>query len=244
MRGLSSVRNRLTAFCRKRPILSCILGIFLLFVLSIARYLFWPPVGYLATSPPETTAFIEYRKAQWAERGKTLPVRQVWVPWSQLSPALRQAVIIAEDDSFWTHEGFDLDGMQEALEKNIQRGRIIAGGSTITQQLAKNLWFSPEKAFIRKAKEAIMAWRLERNLEKRRILEIYLNVVEWGDGVFGAEAAARRHFNKSASALTQREAAILAVMLPAPLRRKPSSPGVQRQATIIQNRMSRHWGEE
>lgn len=212
---------------------------------DIARYTVWPPVATLAKQNPAITSFMEYRQAQWARQGRGPSYRQTWVGLGNISRSLVLAVTIAEDDKFWRHEGFDLDGMEEAFLRNIEEGRIAAGGSTITQQLAKNLWFTPEKSLSRKVKEAIMAWRLERELSKRRILELYLNVVEWGDGVFGAEAAARHHYGKSAAALTSWEAARLAAVLPNPLRWSPTgtSRGVQVRASIIHSRMERRMGD-
>lgn len=211
---------------------------------DIARYAVWPPVERLEKQNPAVTSFMEYRQAQWARQGRGPSYRQNWVGLGNISRNLVLAVTIAEDDKFWQHEGFDLDGMEEAFLRNIEEGRIAAGGSTITQQLAKNLWFTPEKSLSRKAKEAIMAWRLERELSKQRILELYLNVVEWGDGVFGAEAAARHHYGKSAAALTSWEAARLAAVLPNPLRWSPTgtSRGVQVRASIIHSRMERRMG--
>ena len=211
---------------------------------DIARYAVWPPVERLEKQNPAVTSFMEYRQAQWARQGRGPSYRQSWVSLGNISRNLVLAVTIAEDDKFWQHEGFDLDGMEDAFLRNIEEGRIAAGGSTITQQLAKNLWFTPEKSLSRKAKEAIMAWRLERELPKKRILELYLNVVEWGDGVFGAEAAARHHYGKSAAALTSWEAARLAAVLPNPLRWSPTgtSRGVQVRASIIHSRMERRMG--
>src|SRR3989304_1548083 len=129
---------------------------------------------------------------------------------------MAKAVIIAEDDKFWSHEGFDIEAMQKAIEKDLLAGKFKAGGSTISQQLAKNLYLSPAKSPIRKLREAIITWKLERTLSKRRILEIYLNAAEWGEGIFGVEAAARHHFGKSAAELSPMEAARLAAVLPNP----------------------------
>ena len=215
-------------------------------VVDVGRYALWPNVSRLARENPGKTAFMHWREAQWAREGRKKRIEQVWVPLSRIAKPAVLAVTIAEDDKFWQHEGFDLDGMEEAFLRNIEEGRIAAGGSTITQQLAKNLWFTPEKSLSRKTKEAIMAWRLERELTKKRILELYLNVVEWGDGVFGAEAAARHHFGKSAAALTSWEAARLAAVLPNPLRWSPTgtSRGVQVRASIIHSRMERRMGSD
>ncbi|MBI5178714.1 MAG: monofunctional biosynthetic peptidoglycan transglycosylase [Nitrospinae bacterium] len=184
----------------------------------IGSYFVYPDVSSLKKLNPQKTAFMAYREEEAARKGKNIKQFQRWVPLSRISPFLADAVLIAEDDKFWQHEGFDIEGMQEALEKDIKAGKLKAGGSTITQQLAKNLFLSPEKSPVRKIKEAVLTWRLERSLSKRRILELYLNVAEWGDGVFGAEAAAQRHFGKSASQLSPEEAARLAAVLPNPRR--------------------------
>ena len=163
------------------------------------------------------------------------------MPLRAISPYLVKAVTITEDDKFWTHKGFDIDAMQKAFEKDMKAGRWKAGGSTISQQLVKNLYLTPEKSFLRKFKEAIITWRMERAVPKRRILEIYLNVVEWGEGVFGAEAAAQRHFGKPAAALNPMEAATLAVVLPSPRRYRTdgSSRYVERRTRIVYEIMVR-----
>ncbi len=142
---------------------------------------------------------MKHREKMWEKEGVNKKITKIWVPLSRISPYVMKAVIIAEDDKFWSHEGFDFEAMQKALEKDIKKKKFKAGGSTISQQLAKNLYLSPSKNPIRKVKEAILTWRMERNLSKRRIMELYLNLAEWGDGVFGIEAAARKHFGKSAA---------------------------------------------
>jgi monofunctional biosynthetic peptidoglycan transglycosylase len=154
---------------------------------------------------------------------------------------LTKAVIIAEDDKFWLHEGFDFEAMQKALGKDIKKKKFQAGGSTISQQLAKNLYLSPAKDPIRKIKEAILTWRLERQLTKRKIIELYLNVAEWGDGIFGIEAAAQNHYGKHASELNAHEAAKLASILPNPRRYKPegTSRYVENQSDRIYKIMVR-----
>lgn len=227
---------RLPAFSRPRP-RTVVLAILALFCLNILRYAVWPPVGNLARHNPETTAFIEYRQEEWENKGRKKTVKRAWKPLRSISPNLRKAVVVSEDSTFWSHPGFDFTGMREAMERNISRGRLAAGGSTITQQLAKNLYFSPEKSVIRKLQEALVAMRLEMNLPKERILELYLNCVEWGDGIFGAEAAARHYFGVGASQLTAYQSATLAAMLPSPLTRTPSSRYVRKQAATIQARM-------
>ena len=227
---------RLPAFSRPRP-RTVFLAILALFCLNILRYGVWPPVGSLAANNPETTALIEYRKEEWEEKSQKKTVHQTWKPLKSISPHLRKAVVVAEDSTFWSHDGFDFTGIREAMERNLARGKFAAGGSTITQQLAKNLYFSPKKSVIRKIQEALVAIRLETTLPKERILELYLNCVEWGDATFGAEAAARRHFGTSAARLTPYQAATLAAMLPSPLTRSPSSRFVRRQAATILARM-------
>jgi monofunctional biosynthetic peptidoglycan transglycosylase len=163
---------------------------------------------------------MKYREKVWRENGINKKITNIWVPLSSVSPYVMKAVIIAEDDKFWSHEGFDFEAMQKALEKDIKKKKFQVGGSTISQQLAKNLYLSPAKNPVRKIKEAILTWRLERQLSKRRIMELYLNVTEWGDGVFGIEAAARKHYGKNAAGLTAREAAELAAVIPNPRRYK------------------------
>jgi len=188
------------------------------FVVDVGRYFVYPNVASLKKSCPQKTAFMKYREKVWQEKGVKRKITNIWVPLSRVSPYVMKAVIIAEDDKFWSHEGFDFEAMQKALEKDIKKKKFKAGGSTISQQLAKNLYLSPSKNPIRKLKEAILTWRLERNLSKRRIMELYLNVAEWGDGIYGIEAAARKHYGKSAAGLTAREAAVLAAVIPNPRR--------------------------
>jgi monofunctional biosynthetic peptidoglycan transglycosylase len=195
------------------------------FCLHLAFYLVYPDISRMQKERPAKTAFMEYRERQWEKAGLHKRLRQEWVPLSAISPYVVKAVIIAEDDKFWSHEGFDFEAIQKALEKDLKKRRLKAGGSTISQQLAKNLFLTPARNPIRKIKEAILTWRLERSLTKRRIIEIYLNVVEWGDGVFGIEAAARHYYGKSAASLSAREAASLAAVLPSPLRYNPVAKG-------------------
>jgi len=190
---------------------------------DVCRYFFYPQVSDLTNNRPGKTAFMEYREKVWQEKGVKKKITTSWVPLSQISPYVMKAVIIAEDDKFWSHEGFDFEAMQKALEKDIQKKTFKAGGSTISQQLAKNLYLSPAKNPVRKIKEAILTWRIERELSKKRIIELYLNVAEWGDGIFGVETAARRYYGKSARALTAREAASLAAALPNPMRFRPDA---------------------
>ncbi len=199
------------------------LRIMLLLILSlpffyVGYYFFVPDVARLKRWNPPRTSFMEYRLRQWEQQGKKKKIRQVWVSLPQISPYVIKAVIIAEDDKFWSHDGFDFEAMQKALTKDIKKRKFRVGGSTISQQLVKNLYLLPEKSIIRKIKEAIITWRIERKLSKKRIIELYLNVAEWGDGLFGVEAAARHYYGKPALYLTAAEAARLAVILPNPLK--------------------------
>ena len=201
--------------------------IFLLVALLSAIYfLVMPDIAQLQKKNPTKTAFMEYREQEWRKRGKNMKAFQVWAPLSRISPFLIKAVLIAEDDKFWEHEGFDYESLMKALEKDLEAGSFKFGGSTISQQLAKNLYLSPSKTFWRKIPEAILTWKMEGVLSKRRILELYLNVVEWGEGIFGAEEAARHYFQRSALDLTPLEAAKLAAVLPNP--RRYDAAGEQR----------------
>jgi monofunctional biosynthetic peptidoglycan transglycosylase len=217
--------------------LSKIWILFLLFVasLGIAYGALMPDLYRLKDRNPSKTAFMEYREKQWLEKGRRVQVHQVWVPLSRISPYLVKAVLIAEDDKFWSHEGFDYESIKQAIEKDLQSGRLKFGGSTISQQLARNLYLSPAKSFWRKFREVLITWRMEQVLPKKRILELYLNIVEWGDGVFGAEAASRHYFEKPASELYPREAARLAVVLPSPRRLDPAGSQwyVERRTEVI-----------
>jgi monofunctional biosynthetic peptidoglycan transglycosylase len=202
-------------------------------------YLTLPDVRVLASHNPTTTAFIELRKQEAQEEGKALTIRQRWVPYAQISNNLRRAVLVAEDSAFFDHDGIDLKELRASLEHNWEEGRFERGASTITQQLAKNLYLSPTRNPIRKLKELLITRRLEAALPKRRILEIYLNVIEWGDGIFGAEAASRAYFGKPASSVTADEAALLAGAIINPREHSPAQPTkrLQRRQQIIARRM-------
>jgi len=185
---------------------------------------------------------MKYREMEWKREGKKFRIQQKWVPLSMISPYMRKAVLIAEDDKFWSHEGFDYEAIQKALEKDIMAKKFKLGGSTISQQLAKNLYLSPSKNPVRKIREAIITWRMERILTKRRILELYLNVAEWGDrGIFGIEMASRHYYGKSASELFPEEAARLAAVLPNPRKYNPlgESGYVLHRANLIYSIMVR-----
>ncbi len=218
-----------------KPVLQTAALFAVLVTFDVGRYFFLPDVGLLRKKYPETTAFMHYRQSQWEREGRKKKVQVHPVPLTRISPYLSSAVLIAEDDKFWEHNGFDFEAMEHALERNIREKQFVSGASTVTQQLARNLYLSPSKNPVRKLKEAILAWRIERELSKKRILEIYLNVIEWGDGIFGIEAAARHYFARSARVLTAREACRLAAVLPNPLRYSPkgSSRFIERRAQRI-----------
>ena len=222
-----------------------IIGAATLALILLGGLLFWcslPSVSWLIKENPQQTAMMRYR----AEKaGKTLsPSRRLtkYVPLSRISPFLIQAVLIAEDDKFFEHEGFDWDSMRQALDANMKKKRVLRGGSTITQQLAKNLFLSSEKSLWRKLREAAIAFKLERQLSKKRILELYLNVIDWGPGIYGAENASRSNFNCPASALALSQAIRLASIVPNPHRFSALSTAnarMNRKRKIIAKRMLR-----
>lgn len=214
--------------------LLAIAGLFFLWqVWLLAWVLLWSWVN------PGETRFMEIRLAELRQKNPQAQLKQQWVPYERISPHLKRAIIAAEDAKFVDHEGFDWEGMQKAIEKNQKRRRTVAGGSTISQQLAKNLFLTPTKSYFRKVEEAIITLMLEGLWSKRRIFEVYLNVIEWGNGVFGAEAAARHYYNTSAAQLGPEQAARLAGMVPNPryYDRNRSAPGLGRKAAIILGRM-------
>ena len=189
--------------------------------------------------PPRETAFMAMRLSELMGKRPQARLQYVWVPYERISIKLKQAMIAAEDAKFVDHEGFDWDGIQLAMDKNMRKGRVVAGGSTISQQLAKNLFLSGERSYWRKAEEAAITVMLEAILDKRRIFELYLNVIEWGNGVFGSEAAARHYFGIGASDLGAEQAARLAAMAPNPRHydSTPNSKGLARKVPIILARM-------
>lgn len=202
-------------------------------------YLTLPDVRPLGAANPETTAFIERRAREARARGETPKRVQRWVPYDRISQHLKRAVLVAEDSAFWQHDGIDVAQIRESIEINIERREFARGASTITQQLAKNLYLSPSKNPLRKLKELFIARRLEAELSKRRILELYLNVIEWGDGIYGAEAAARSYFRRSAGALTADDAALLAGAIINPRILNPAAPSarLRRRQRMILRRM-------
>jgi monofunctional biosynthetic peptidoglycan transglycosylase len=209
------------------------------FALLAYLFLTLPDVRPLATRNPPTTAFIELRREEALESGHKPRRVQRWVRYEAISANLRKAVLVAEDDAFWTHDGVDVEQLKESFEANLAKGRAARGGSTITQQLAKNLYLSPSKNPLRKLRELFIARRLEAALSKRRILELYLNVIEWGDGIYGAEAASRTYFGKSAAGLSPEEAALLAGAIINPRVHSPAHPTarLRRRQQIILRRM-------
>jgi monofunctional glycosyltransferase len=203
-------------------------------------YLTLPDVRSLARENPKTTAFMELRKAEARAAGrKNFSIRQQWVPYGRISPLLRRAVIVTEDAAFFDHDGIDIEEIKASLEKNWEEGQFLRGGSTITQQLAKNLYLSPSRNPIRKVTELFIARRLEAALTKQRIFEIYLNMIEWGDGIFGCEAAARAYFRKPCASLDMAESALLAGAIINPREHSPARPTrrLLRRQQIIMRRM-------
>jgi len=215
-------------------------GVAALFALALA-WVAWiaAHIGWYRYYPPSETAFMSERMAEARAKNSKVTLRYRWVPYARISPNLKRAMVVAEDARFIEHDGFDWDGIHAALEKNMRKGQVVAGGSTITQQLAKNLFLSPARSYWRKGAEAVVTLLLEAMLPKRRILELYLNVIEWGNGVFGAEAAAQRYFGISAADLSAEQAARLAAMAPSPrlFERRPDSAYLAGRTSTIVARM-------
>jgi monofunctional biosynthetic peptidoglycan transglycosylase len=209
------------------------------FAAAAYLYLALPDVRPLRKENPRTTAFMELRAREADKAGKKPRKAQRWVPYERISPSLKRAVIVAEDAAFFSHEGVDFEELEKSFQDSWNRGKRMRGGSTITQQLAKNLYLSPSRNPVRKIEELLIARRLEAELSKRRILELYLNVIEWGDGIWGAEAAARSYFQKPASALGADESALLAASIINPRRYSPARPSkyLQRRQDLIRQRM-------
>lgn len=219
-----------------RGLLAAVALVFLWQLWLLAQVAWWSHFN------PSSTSFMRLRLDAIHEKKPDARLRHKWVPYEQISINLKRAVIAAEDDGFVDHEGFDWDGIQRALEKNERKGRPVSGGSTISQQLAKNLFLTPARSYVRKAQEAVITVMIESLWSKRRILEVYLNVVEWGDGIFGAEAAAQRYYGIPAARLGSAQAARLAVMLPNPRKYERSfGPRLAAHAERIHGRMA--WAE-
>lgn len=212
-------KNTKSARRKAKPLWRRLLG--RLVLLSLAMVLAWhawvyAQIWWWESRPVQSTAFMNTRLDAMQQQNPDATLKHKWVPYERISGSLKRAVMVAEDSGFTQHDGFDWDGIEVAWKKNIKKGRIVAGGSTISQQLAKNLFLSGSRSPLRKGEEAIITLMIEQRLDKRRIFEIYLNVIEWGDGVFGAEAAARHYFGVSANNLSPQQAAKLAAMIPNP----------------------------
>jgi len=210
-----------------------LVAVFLVQAWYYARILWW------AHSAPAATAFMERRLAQMRADDPKARLQHRWVAYARISEPLKRAVVAAEDAKFLDHEGFDWEAIQRAMQKNERRGKVVAGASTISQQLAKNLFLSGERSWLRKGQEAVITAMLEVAMDKRRILELYLNFAEWGEGVFGAEAAARHHFGVPASRIDEAQAAWLASILPSPRRyaRGETTPYLDSRIATIRRHM-------
>ncbi|MDD4965534.1 monofunctional biosynthetic peptidoglycan transglycosylase [Halothiobacillus sp.] len=222
----------------RRVILLTLGSVLLLFALVQAW--FYVQVWQLRTHNPQTTAFMRERLELIRAVNPKAKLDYHWVDYAAIAPIAKRAVVASEDDRFMEHHGFDWTGIQDAFEKNLAEGEFAAGGSTISQQLARNLFLSPSKNLWRKGEEAIITVMLETTLGKRRILELYLNVVEWGNLLYGIDAASRYYFHKSAATLTPHEAAFLAAMLPNPrfYQDNPGSRGLQKRIRAVEGRMN------
>lgn len=225
---------------RKRTIL--LLACVILALIIGYEFVTYPDVAMLAKQNPKTTAWMELRERQARAKGRKPRRHQIWKPIQSISPNLKNAVLIAEDAAFFQHEGLDYGEIREAIKINAEKMEFKRGASTITQQLAKNLYLSPSRNPARKLKEIFLTFSLERHLSKKRIFEIYLNVIEWGDGVYGAEAAARRYYGKPCSQLSDAEAAALAAVIINPRIYSPVDPSkrIRKRTAMIQSRMAKY----
>ena len=214
----------------KSIILTAVIGVLVYFYYTL------PDVSALRTRNPKRSALMELRDREYKQKGLRVPRQQIWRPYGAISENLKKAILLSEDASFFSHKGVDVAELKEALKTDLETGSFRRGGSTITMQLARNLYLNPSKNPLRKAKEIIIAWQLEHALTKRRIFEIYLNVVEWGRNVYGAEAAARHYFGKSAADLDILEAATLAALLPSP--RNSREKGLLYRRNVILGRLA------
>lgn len=222
-----------------RRLLFWLVGVPLLLLLLLQAY-FLIQIGWWVNFNPDSTSFMRQQLSVLQEKNPDAKLQHQWVPYQRISNHLKRAVIASEDDSFVDHEGVDWEAMQKAYEKNQKKGKVVSGGSTITQQLAKNLFLSGQRSYLRKAQELVISYMLEACMSKQRILEIYLNSVEWGVGVFGAEAAAHHYYGISAASLSAPQAARLAVMLPKPryFDKNQGSAYLQRRTELILKRMN------
>jgi monofunctional biosynthetic peptidoglycan transglycosylase len=215
-------------------LLACLIALAL-----VVQLWFAGNVLYLKHFNPDSTAFMRQRLSELRVHNPNASLKYEWVDYEKISAHLKKALVAAEDAKFVEHEGFDWEGIQAAMEKNESKGKPVAGGSTITQQLAKNLFLSPDKTYLRKGQEAVITFMLETMLDKERILELYINVIEWGDGVFGAQAAAQHYYKVAASKLNAPQAARLAAIVPAPrfYEKNLRSPRLRYKTNIILKRM-------
>lgn len=228
----------------KRLFRSALITLFLITsLMSIYLYIAFPDISTLINKNPQKSAIMEIRKIEAEKKRKVYRPSHYWIPIGEISPYLKDVVIEAEDATFYQHHGFDWEAIRGAIAINWERGSFKRGGSTITQQLAKNLYLSPSKNPIRKMREALITIALERRLKKDRILELYLNIIEWGDQVYGAEAAARHYFNKSAQDLTVNEASWLAAIIPSPrfFDRHRNSSYIKMRQDIITKRIEKRY---
>ncbi len=244
-RRLWSLGQRPKAYPRpsksiKKNLVKFLLGFLVLFLVFEISTLPLSSIFSLDVENPTITALMQQRIEEAREKGKPLTLDSRWISLPNIPQHVRRAVLIAEDARFYSHAGVDWHEIGKSFEKNWEEGRIVRGGSTITQQLAKNLYLSTSRDPIRKFKELLIAWILEATLSKKRILELYLNIIEWGRGVFGIEAAAQRYFHKPANQLTREEAARLAAVIPSPLRYEPTklTPFLEKKKEVILKRMS------
>ena len=214
------------------------LGLLVVAFVSVQLW-FLGHILYWKYAEPASSAFMERRLEELRARNPRAGLRREWVPYARISPHLKRAVVAAEDAKFLDHEGFDWEMIHQAMAKNQSKGRVVAGASTISQQLAKNLFLSGQRSWARKGQEALITWMLEATMSKRRILELYLNYAEWGEGIFGAETAARYHFGAHAATLDAGQAAYLAAILPSPRRYAAgrSTPYIEGRALTILARM-------
>lgn len=211
----------------------------LVLVFVVVQLWFLGHVVWWKWNDPRETSFMSIRLEEMRKRDPAARLARAWVPYDRISVHLKRAVIAAEDANFTEHDGVDWDAIERAYERNQKKGKVVRGGSTITMQLAKNLFLSPDRSYLRKGQELLITWMLEAVLDKRRILEIYLNVAEWGQGTFGAEAGARRLYGTGAAQLSPEQAARMAAMLPNPrfYDRNRQAPGLLRRAAIVQRYM-------
>lgn len=217
----------------KRSLLLLLALLFLYQCWLLGWVLYWKWVD------PKTTSFMSIRLEELRTKEPQIQLKKEWVPYGKISPHLKKALVASEDGKFVDHDGFDWEGIQHAIKRNQKKGRFVAGGSTISQQLAKNLFLSPKRSLWRKSEEAVITVMIETLWDKKRILEVYMNVIEWGNGVFGTEAAAHHYYGVSASQLSPGQAAKLAAMVPAPrfYDRNRNAPGLGRRTATILARM-------